>query len=47
MEEMDNAMDFAMKSPINYEKEIFKDVYSDNDPIPVSVHEKITKILSN
>ena len=45
-EEMDKAMDFAIKSPINNEDEIFKDVYSDNDPIPVSVDEKINKILS-
>ncbi len=47
MNEMDNAMEFALKSPLNDEKEIFKDVYSKNDPMPVSVHEKIKKILSN
>ena len=45
-EEMDKAMDFAINSPINNEDEIFKDVYSDSDPIPVSVDEKINKILS-
>ena len=47
MNEMDDAMEFAIKSPLNDEKEIFKDVYSKNDPMPVSVHEKIKKILSN
>ena len=45
-EEMDKAMDFAINSPLNSEDEIFKDVYSDNDPIPVSVDKKINKILS-
>ena len=39
-------MEFAINSPINDEKEIFKDVYSEKDPIPVSIDEKINKILS-
>ena len=46
VDEMDKAMEFAINSPINDEKEIFKDVYSEKDPIPVSIDEKINKILS-
>ena len=45
-DEMDEALDFAINSPLNNEKEIFTDVYSDNDPVPTSVDEKINKILS-
>jgi len=44
--EMDKAMEFAINSPLNDENEIFKDVYSDNDPLPTSVDKKIKKILS-
>jgi len=44
--EMDNAMEFAINSPINDEREIFKDVYSEDDFEPTSVDEKINKILS-
>jgi len=47
MIEMDKAMEFAINSPINDETEIFKDVYSENDPLPVSLDEKINKILNN
>ena len=47
MIEMDNAMEFAINSPINDEKEIFRDVYSENDPLPISLDEKINKILNN
>ena len=47
MAEMDNAMEFAVNSPINDEQEIFKDVYSESDPLPVSIDEKINKILNN
>jgi TPP-dependent pyruvate/acetoin dehydrogenase alpha subunit len=47
MIEMDNAMEFAINSPINDEKEIFRDVYSESDPLPISLDEKINKILSN
>ena len=46
VDEMDKAMEFAINSPINDDKEIFKDVYSENDPLPVSIDEKINKILS-
>jgi TPP-dependent pyruvate/acetoin dehydrogenase alpha subunit len=44
--EMDEAMDFAINSPLNNEDEIFKDVYSVNDSLPISVDERINKILS-
>jgi Pyruvate/2-oxoglutarate dehydrogenase complex, dehydrogenase (E1) component, eukaryotic type, alpha subunit len=47
MTEMDNAMEFAINSPINDEKEIFRDVYSESDPLPISLDEKINKILNN
>ena len=47
MTEMDNAMEFAINSPINDEKEIFRDVYSERDPLPISLDEKINKILNN
>ena len=47
MIEMDKAMEFAINSPINDETEIFKDVYSENDSLPVSIDEKINKILNN
>ena len=47
MIEMDKAMEFAINSPINDETEIFKDVYSEDDPLPVSLDEKINKILNN
>ena len=47
MTEMDEAMEFAINSPINDEQEIFKDVYSESDPLPVSIDEKINKILNN
>ena len=46
MTEMDNAMEFAINSPINDEKEIFRDVYSESDPLPISLDEKINKISS-
>jgi hypothetical protein len=39
-------MEFAINSPLNDEDEIFKDVYSDNDPLPTSVDKKINNILS-
>jgi Pyruvate/2-oxoglutarate dehydrogenase complex, dehydrogenase (E1) component, eukaryotic type, alpha subunit len=45
--EMDKAMEFAINSPINEESEIFKDVYSESDPLPISLDEKINKILNN
>ena len=45
-DEMDKAMDFAINSPINDKSEIFKDVYSEEDPAPISVDERINKILS-
>ena len=45
--EMDKAMEFAINSPINEEREIFKDVYSESDPLPISLDEKINKILKN
>lgn len=47
IKEMDNAMEFAINSPINDEKEIFRDVYSESDPLPISLDEKINKILNN
>ena len=47
LKEMDNAMEFAIKSPVNDSNEIFTDVYSDKDPLPQSINEKINKILSN
>ena len=47
MTEMDNAMEFAINSPINDEKEIFRDVYSESDPLPISLDEKINKILNS
>ena len=40
-------MEFAIKSPVNDSNEIFTDVYSDKDPLPQSINEKINKILSN
>lgn len=45
-EEMDNAMEFAINSPINDDSEIFKDVYSEDDAKPISIDERINKILS-
>ena len=47
LKEMDSAMEFAIKSPVNDSNEIFTDVYSDKDPLPQSINEKINKILSN
>ncbi len=47
LNEMDEAMEFAIKSPVNDENEIFIDVYSEKDPLPKSIDEKINKILSN
>ena len=47
MTEMDNAMEFAINSPINDEQEIFRDVYSESDPLPISLDEKINKILNS
>ena len=47
LKEMDTAMEFAIKSPVNDRNEIFTDVYSDKDPLPQSINEKINKILSN
>ena len=47
LKEMDSAMEFAIKSPVNDSNEIFTDVYSDKDPLPESIDKKINKILSN
>jgi len=47
LNEMDDAMEFAIKSPVNDENDIFTDVYSEKDPLPQSINEKINKILSN
>ena len=44
--EMDEAIDFAINSPLNDENEIFNDVYSNDESKPSSVHQKINKILS-
>jgi pyruvate dehydrogenase E1 component alpha subunit len=44
--EMDEAMDFAINSPLNNQKEIFTDVYDESEPLPISVEERINKILS-
>ena len=43
---MDEAMDFAINSPLNNQKEIFTDVYDESEPLPISVEERINKILS-
>ena len=47
LKEMDSAMEFAIKSPVNDKNEIFTDVYSEKDPLPESIDKKINKILSN
>ena len=39
--EMDEAMDFAINSPLNNQKEIFTDVYDESEPLPISVEERI------
>jgi TPP-dependent pyruvate/acetoin dehydrogenase alpha subunit len=44
--EMDEAMDFAINSPLNNQKEIFTDVYDESEPLPISVEERINKIFS-
>jgi len=44
--EMDEAMNYAISSPLNDTEEIFNDVYSNDMPSPKSVDERIKKILS-
>ena len=45
--EMDKAMNFAIKSPLNSNREIFKDVYDNNKPLPTSIKVRINKILNS
>jgi len=44
--EMDEAMNYAINSPLNDTEEIFNDVYSNDMPSPKSVDERIKNILS-
>ena len=45
--EMDKAMNFAIKSPLNSNREIFKDVFDNDKPLPTSIKARINKILNS